>query len=377
MNKFGTIADETIMGRYGATSLSSGDGIHYQGWTFRCYHGPIAGIEKRIELAQHVSRVLHVEEHSDDSITLGQTHLHLPAMVFSSNFLCVSHDTSTTNIHFNAQDALETWALQHLQDGLESRIVKVPYAQMWAQKTCSESSKISDTSTHLLSVSDSPDSSSSVIAPEQRWEWTFSSDYCCSLNKNHNKMILSARNLNNIIEDIDNKHENRYINIKKLEESGINIELLQQKTDILFYNEITLYQDDLEDCGEVIQDIKIRVMPSCWFILCRMFRRVDGAVVTIRDTRLYHEFGRDSIFIEIKWQQKDLLPDMEQGMGSDVSTTHPAASRFPMYPQNGGPKSYDSENAANHARDVNAWSRLLPDICIVERLHKYYEIQLT
>ena len=28
-------------------------------------------------------------------------------------------------------------------------------------------------------------------------------------------------------------------------------------------------QDDLEDCGESTYDIKMRVMPDCWFVLGR------------------------------------------------------------------------------------------------------------
>jgi hypothetical protein len=28
-------------------------------------------------------------------------------------------------------------------------------------------------------------------------------------------------------------------------------------------------QDDLEDCGESAFDVKVRVMPECWFVLAR------------------------------------------------------------------------------------------------------------
>lgn len=52
--------------------------------------------------------------------------------------------------------------------------------------------------------------------------------------------------------------------------SGINMDMLQDKTQpILFFDEIILYQDDLEDCGEVNMTAKIRVMPNCWLILLR------------------------------------------------------------------------------------------------------------
>jgi hypothetical protein len=32
---------------------------------------------------------------------------------------------------------------------------------------------------------------------------------------------------------------------------------------------MTAAQDDLEDCGEAAYDVKVRVMPACWFVLAR------------------------------------------------------------------------------------------------------------
>lgn len=49
-------------------------------------------------------------------------------------------------------------------------------------------------------------------------------------------------------------------------------------------------QDDLEDCGEIVFEGKVRVMPSCWFLLCKQFLRVDGVLVRCRETRLFHKF---------------------------------------------------------------------------------------
>jgi type 2A phosphatase activator TIP41 len=54
--------------------------------------------------------------------------------------------------------------------------------------------------------------------------------------------------------------------------------------------QIPLYQDDLHDQGEIILDAKVRVMPLCWFVLVRMFMRIDHAIVRIRDTRLFHRY---------------------------------------------------------------------------------------
>lgn len=59
-------------------------------------------------------------------------------------------------------------------------------------------------------------------------------------------------------------------------------------------------------------EVKIRVMPSCWFVLNRLFLRVDGTIARIRDVRLFHKFGDNQIHMEITWKEqhlsKSLLP---------------------------------------------------------------------
>ncbi|KAJ1436703.1 TIP41-like family-domain-containing protein, partial [Ochromonadaceae sp. CCMP2298] len=68
-------------------------------------------------------------------------------------------------------------------------------------------------------------------------------------------------------------------------------DLLRQRDEpILFFDEFILYKDDLEDCGDVEFDVKLRVMPSCWFLLSRHYLRVDGSLTRCRETRMFHRF---------------------------------------------------------------------------------------
>jgi hypothetical protein len=68
----------------------------------------------------------------------------------------------------------------------------------------------------------------------------------------------------------------------------------------------------LEDCGEVSMDAKIRVMPTCWFILSKFFVRIDHVVVRCRETRLFHKFdniaedGSLIINMDVTWREKNL-----------------------------------------------------------------------
>lgn len=38
-----------------------------------------------------------------------------------------------------------------------------------------------------------------------------------------------------------------------------------------------------------------RVMPTSFFLLLRFFLRVDGVMIRINDTRLYHEVSQEQI----------------------------------------------------------------------------------
>ena len=44
--------------------------------------------------------------------------------------------------------------------------------------------------------------------------------------------------------------------------------------------------------------VKARVMPSCFFVRCRHWLRVDGVLLRLHDTRLYHRFSAPAIVLE-------------------------------------------------------------------------------
>ncbi len=72
-------------------------------------------------------------------------------------------------------------------------------------------------------------------------------------------------------------------------EERINIEKLKIPEQISFFDEICLFEDELSDHGTAHLTVKIRVMPTSFFILQRFFLRVDNVVIRVYDTRIYHE----------------------------------------------------------------------------------------
>ncbi|KAI8117095.1 TIP41-like protein [Lucilia cuprina] len=73
---------------------------------------------------------------------------------------------------------------------------------------------------------------------------------------------------------------------------------LMQREKILFYHDLTLFEDELHDNGISSCSVKIRVMPSGFFILLRNFLRVDNVLLKIHDTRFHYEIENNYIFKE-------------------------------------------------------------------------------
>ena len=71
----------------------------------------------------------------------------------------------------------------------------------------------------------------------------------------------------------------------------IPVELLKRPDPILFFEEVLLYESELDDNGISIVSCKFRVMPDRMLLLCRLFMRLDNVLVRIRDTRIYVDFN--------------------------------------------------------------------------------------
>ena len=74
-----------------------------------------------------------------------------------------------------------------------------------------------------------------------------------------------------------------------------------------------MFEDELGDNGCAQLDVKVRCMPTGYFILMRFFLRVDGSLVKLHETRLYHAAGTDYAIREYVIKEKKIseLPGLE------------------------------------------------------------------
>lgn len=166
---------------------------------------------------------------------------HLPDMVFHKNTLKLAHSDGA-KIEF-----LPIESLKSVEDGKQA--VQVACANEW-QETRPES---------LMEKKFKP------------FDWTFTTEYQGNLN---DKFRIESTN------------------------STLNKFKLMQREKILFYEDLTLFEDELHDNGISSCSVKIRVMPSGFYILLRNFLRVDNVLLKIYDTRFHYEIENTYIFKE-------------------------------------------------------------------------------
>uniref|UniRef100_A0A1B0APQ4 TIP41-like protein n=1 Tax=Glossina palpalis gambiensis TaxID=67801 RepID=A0A1B0APQ4_9MUSC len=166
---------------------------------------------------------------------------HLPDMVFRKNKLTLQHPNGAV-LEFLPMDALRS-----VENGKQP--LQVACAQEWKE------------------------SRPETLVEEKfkPFDWTFTTEYQGTVNK--------------------------MFRIEKCEQK-LNKFKLMQREKILFYHDLTLFEDELHDNGISSCSVKIRVMPSGFFILLRHFLRVDNVLLKMHDTRFHYEIENDYVFKE-------------------------------------------------------------------------------
>lgn len=216
---------------------------------------------------------------------------------------CCSNDAvdAGSDLQLTAKDALSEWAEAHrylatmssdlpslsttLNKNLEDQhrgvaIARTADADVWSNKSRSDDVAKNDkvnaddlTTTTTTTITSSNSS-------EFYYDWTFSSPYagtiiCLGHDNNCKESTINNRNM-----------------WHPLRRSHIPFHMLQDNTvPILLYDDVHLYEDDLHDNGDVSLTVKIRVMPTCWYILQRLFVRVDRVCVKCREVRYFCAFN--------------------------------------------------------------------------------------
>lgn len=192
---------------------------------------------------------------------------HLPEMVFPNNILEIKCD-GPSGIRFCALDALKD------VDSCRAPVVKIACSKEWKESRLD--SGLLDTNVH-------------------QFDWTYSTHYEGTLFGH------------SVIEATDER---------------INMEKLKEQEEILFYTDLTLFEDELHDNGIAVCSVKLRCMPTGFFALLRYFLRVDGVMMRIHDTRLYRAIEWNYMLREVCRRE---LYTTEVPVGSSGTLTDPGS----------------------------------------------------
>ena len=290
------------------TNTSSSDaqihGVKIGGWTIRTQNSSIGDEQSMEKLTLLLEDTANTQQHLDDkNNSTKQRRLCPPEITFLDAFISFQYefdsnhvdgdsdsdgrDVSSLELRFNAKDALSEWAEAHKSLETEPTpaykhevqvslpptqrkeyrgvsILQTQDAKVWSKKP--------------KSVADDAKKSNSSAATQSSafyYDWTFSSPYAGTILSNHDR-ANKPKALNN-----------RQL-WQPLTESHIPFHLLKDTSQpILLYDDIYFFEDDLHDNGETSLNIKIRVMPKCWYVLQRLFVRVDSVCVKCREVRYF------------------------------------------------------------------------------------------
>ncbi|KAI9166850.1 Protein of unknown functionlike protein [Paramyrothecium foliicola] len=178
----------------------------------------------------------------------------VPEMIFGDNLVSVTHVPTGWSLAFDAEAALDA------VDKTDRNMLKVAYARDWESTRENTTQKIKE-----------------VVKP---YDWSYSTTYAGTV---HQPAAAGP-----------SPHELRPAPPQKT----IPIELLKRRDPILFFDEVVLYESELDDNGISIYSAKLRVHEHRMLLLCRLFMRLDNVIVRIRDTRVYVDFDTDEVIRE-------------------------------------------------------------------------------
>lgn len=171
----------------------------------------------------------------------------VPEMIFGDNLVSITHTPSSWTLNFNTTDALDA------VDKTDKHMLRVAYARDWESTREETTQNIKE-----------------VVKP---YDWSYSTAYCGSVDAGAGPAFAPT-------------------------DKQIPIELLKRRDPILFFDEVVLYESELDDNGISLYSAKLRVHDKRMLLLCRLFMRLDNVLVRLRDTRIYVDFETDEVLRE-------------------------------------------------------------------------------
>ncbi|KAI1281386.1 TIP41-like family-domain-containing protein [Xylaria sp. FL0933] len=188
----------------------------------------------------------------------------VPEMIFGDNLVSIAHVPTGWRIEFNARDALD------VVDKTGANMLQVAYAGEWSASREQTSAGIRE-----------------VVRP---FDWSYSTTY-------KGTVVVEETNSSSNSDGSGSGGSGRSLEFAPTNEP-IPIELLKRRDPIRFFDDVMLYESELDDNGISVLSVKLRVHDERMLLLCRLYMRLDNVVCRVRDTRIYVDFGSEVVTLE-------------------------------------------------------------------------------
>lgn len=203
----------------------------------------------------------------------------VPEMIFGDNLVSVAHAPSGWRIAFTARDALDA------VDKTGERMLQVSYARDWSASRHLNDEEADGGGRRGGGEGAAPGGAangsgggSSITMKEvevvKPFDWSYSTEYRGTESEGSGGRRLAPS------------------------DREIPIELLKRRDPILFFDNVVLYESELDDNGISMYSVKVRVHDQRMLLLARLYMRLDNVIVRIRDTRVYVDFETDEVIRE-------------------------------------------------------------------------------
>ena len=244
---------------------------------------------------------------------------HMPEAVFGQNSLTVTHLESGTAFDFDAEGALRMWAQHSSERG--SRSIRCVHGRLasWRNKMVSAQLRTSVDADWTFDCEgysgnacvggvgsigsgehtrpSTPSISSGVDRP-----------FVVSPHQMQLSVVKSTRSIRAALREEQGPPCRIPLEWRAHLGNGIDMELLKRREPILWHATVPLFRDDMHDQGQSELTVRIRVMPSCFFILLQHRMRVDQVLIQLRETRVFHKYGSAVVLRSHRLSQQELTP---------------------------------------------------------------------
>eukprot|EP00756_Hemistasia_phaeocysticola_P055085 Hpha_TRINITY_DN3099_c0_g1::TRINITY_DN3099_c0_g1_i1::g.138623::m.138623/K17607/TIPRL, TIP41; type 2A phosphatase activator TIP41 len=225
----------------------------------------------------------------------------IPDIISGASVVTLRHVASGTVFHYDAHDALaaaaQGWKRAKAGGQSDADKFQAEFAAMPGWKNKRELIKTAQGG-HADAAADGE----ALVAFDQGIEWTYRTPYTGTIRR-----TLTSRPPG-----------------VKEGEGTIDWDLLKdQSQPIKAFGAVELFEDELADCGRSKLSVKMRFMPTCWFVLMRQFVRVDRVRVWIRDVRHFHRHN-SGVVVEEVTERSMTIADMS-GKAEDLAAAARAA----------------------------------------------------